>query len=403
MDLRLETIDTEIANEEKNFERRRKLIQLQSELQIRALEAETTASLKAATSDEERTAIMELQVQKRLAIVKATGEKLKAEKDKEGPLLARVLGVTPEELAKLNDIFKGFTQVLNDALDSFFDARLKALDEAIKGGQERIQLLADATQEQVEKVTALEEKLASATGSRRERLIALIEAERKREAELFAQKVAQEKAVAEIEKKKIAVENQQAKIRKAQAIAQAVANTAVGITRTIAEVPKVDFGVSTAILIGLYAALGAAQVALISAQKFAKGGRVDGPSHDQGGIPVAVPAQNRMIELEGGEYVTNKRATQRNADILETINRDGHQTRYSLIAHGSKYAQGGLVGQPNFQAIQAATGTNDLSSSKIDRTNELLTALVEKPSFVDVREVGQALGKVQVANRRART
>ncbi len=228
--------------------------------------------------------------------------------------------------------------------------------------------------------------------------MALIEAERKREEELFNAKVKQEKELAAIEAKKRKVEREQALIKKGQAIAEATINTAVAVTKALAVPPPLG-----PILAVSYGVLGAAQIALIAAQKFAKGGRVDGPSHDQGGIPVAVPAQNRMIELEGNEFITNKRATQRNLDVLETINRDGHQTRYSLIAHGSKYAQGGLVGQPNFQAIQAATGVNDLSSSKIDRTNELLAALVQKPSFVDVREVGKALGKVQVANRRART
>jgi hypothetical protein len=120
-----------------------------------------------------------------------------------------------------------------------------------------------------------------------------------------------------------------------------VANTAVGITRTIAEVPKADFGVSTAILIALYAALGAAQVALISNQKFAKGGLVDGPSHDNGGVTMAVPSQGRMVELEGNEYVVNKRATERNADVLAKINKEGHSTSFAIVPR--QFANGGQI------------------------------------------------------------
>ena len=57
---------------------------------------------------------------------------------------------------------------------------------------------------------------------------------------------------------------------------QAVINGALAVTKILAEVPKGDFGVATAVLIGAAIAQTAAQVATIEAQQFAEGGLVKG-------------------------------------------------------------------------------------------------------------------------------
>jgi TP901 family phage tail tape measure protein len=403
LDLRLDTIDNELEVEEKNFARRKKLIQLQTELRIRQSELEAVAALKDAKTDEERTAIMENQASERVRILKEQSQQIEEEREKQGPLLSRILGIDKEELAKFADVFKEFGAVLSEAVDQFFAARLEALDKLIEFQQDKIDQVAEAAQQQVDRVSALEERLATATGSRRERLIALIEKERERERALFAEKVKQEKAKIALEKQKAELEAKQSKIRKAQAIAEAVANTAVGITRTIAEVPKVDFGVSTAVLIALYAALGAAQVALISAQKFAKGGKVDGPSHDDGGVTMAVPSQNRYVNLEGGEYVVRKSAVQRNSEILERINRDGHTTSFA-IAPRQPYADGGFVATPNFQAINAAVASSNtaLPVDKLDEMIELQRRFLDKRFYWDAVEGARRISNVNQTENRAR-
>ena len=55
------------------------------------------------------------------------------------------------------------------------------------------------------------------------------------------------------------------------------------------------------------------------------GGLLNGPSHAQGGIKVG----NTGVEVEGGEYVVNKRATMENYDLLETINSYGSEYKMS--------------------------------------------------------------------------
>ena len=82
-------------------------------------------------------------------------------------------------------------------------------------------------------------------------------------------------------------------------------------------------------------------------KKFAEGGVVNGPSHSQGGVPFSVQGQNGY-EMEGGEYVINKRATSMHRDLIERINKSG-MTRPQ--AGRVKFAQGGLVSSPLNESV----------------------------------------------------
>jgi len=83
--------------------------------------------------------------------------------------------------------------------------------------------------------------------------------------------------------------------------------------------------------------------------KFAKGGMVRGKSHAQGGEKFAVGG--RVVELEGGEAVINKRSTAMYKDQLSAMNQAGG---------GNKFADGGLLNMPSF----AATSFNSLNSQR---------------------------------------
>jgi TP901 family phage tail tape measure protein len=72
---------------------------------------------------------------------------------------------------------------------------------------------------------------------------------------------------------------------------------------------------------------------------FAKGGMVRGKSHAQGGEKFAVGG--RVMELEAGEAVINKRSTAMFKDQLSAMNAAGG---------GVKFADGGLLNMPSFAA-----------------------------------------------------
>jgi hypothetical protein len=153
-----------------------------------------------------------------------------------------------------------------------------------------------------------------------------------------------EQAEAKRIKRQEALEAELNKKRKRQAIAQATINGALAITKILAEVPKFDFGVATAIQVGLAASSTAAQIATISSQQFAKGGVINGPSHAQGGVPV-YGAGGKFAEVEGGEAIINKRSTTMFKPILSAINTAGG---------GKKFASGGVM--PSMERIASNAG-----------------------------------------------
>ena len=74
-------------------------------------------------------------------------------------------------------------------------------------------------------------------------------------------------------------------------------------------------------------------------RRFADGGVVNGPSHDQGGVPFTVQGQGGY-EMEGGEYIVNKRSTSMYRGLLEQINSSAKPVNYSSPV---KFANGGVV------------------------------------------------------------
>ena len=95
-------------------------------------------------------------------------------------------------------------------------------------------------------------------------------------------------------------------------------------------------------------------------EEFANGGMVHGRSHAQGGEKFAVGG--RVVELEGGEAVINKRSTAMFGKQLSAMNAAGG---------GVKFADGGLLNMPSFSQQQFnAIGQNQMmgamgSSSKV--------------------------------------
>jgi hypothetical protein len=133
----------------------------------------------------------------------------------------------------------------------------------------------------------------------------------------------------------------------------------------------VKLAIKSAISAGLTTAAYGAELAAIGQKKFfpkkfAEGGMVSGPSHDQGGVPFSVQGQSGY-EMEGGEYVINKRATAMHRDLLERINKSG-MTRPRAGSY--KFAEGGLVSSPlnesvdYLKAIAEATTSTAIGVSK---------------------------------------
>lgn len=125
------------------------------------------------------------------------------------------------------------------------------------------------------------------------------------------------------------------------------------------------------ILAGITAGLGAIQVGVLIDQrsKLANGGLLRGRSHRDGGIPVGATG----IEVEGGEYVVNKRSTAKYLPMIEAINADQFGT---MAPKNGKFGNGGRLvqnaqeqtsGSTIDQPIRAYVVENEISNAQIRR------------------------------------
>mgnify|MGYP003148943138 CR=1 FL=1 len=152
-------------------------------------------------------------------------------------------------------------------------------------------------------------------------------------------------------------------MKKANDIIMATINGALAITKVTAQT-----GIGAIAAAPLTSALVAAQIAAIASQKFvgkkggltpsienqgtleinkfAEGGMVHGPSHAEGGVKFA--SGGRVVELEGGEAVINKRSTALFKPMLSQMN--------SHNGYGKKFAQGGMT--PGTTAIMGQAMEN---------------------------------------------
>ena len=144
------------------------------------------------------------------------------------------------------------------------------------------------------------------------------------------------------------------------------ANAVITAAATAAAIPSLGASIATgATLIATNNTMSALSIAGIVAQtvsgldkkarggmieEFANGGMVQGKSHAQGGEKFAVGG--RVVELEGGEAVINKRSTSMFSSQLSAMNAAGG---------GVKFADGGLLNQPSFSQQQFnALGQNQM-------------------------------------------
>ena len=116
-------------------------------------------------------------------------------------------------------------------------------------------------------------------------------------------------------KKEQELSRQQAEKEKKQKLTQAVINGALAITNILATMPMFDFGIAQGIAIATAIASTATQVGVISSSKFAKGGILQGKSHENGGIQLFSKNGQHYGEAEGGEVILTK-AVSKNPVLL---------------------------------------------------------------------------------------
>jgi DNA repair exonuclease SbcCD ATPase subunit len=156
---------------------------------------------------------------------------------------------------------------------------------------------------------------------------------------------------------------------------QAIASNAI---QNYSKSDTVTASIQTAIGYGSIVAAGAAKADAVRRRKFfdvkyEEGGLVEGPSHAQGGVPFTVQGQGGY-EMEGGEFIVNKKAASLHRSLLEGIN---NSVKPNVSVEPMRFATGGMVNQNitnvngsgqesvNYlKAIAEATTSTAIQSSK---------------------------------------
>ena len=209
-------------------------------------------------------------------------------------------------------VLGGMWSTYNDIQMMRFEQEQARLEGEYDMLEEAYEKQEELTQKHTDKLNDIEEELKTSRGDRRAHLVEQLNAER---AAMLAsleeeQKIEKEKEINQ--KKQDALEKKRREQEKKNSIVQATINTFTAVTNALAVQPWfVGLALSAVAL-----ALGMAQVANIKKQKYASGGLLKGKSHNQGGIPVGQTG----IEVEGNEYIVNKKSTAKNLPLIDYIN-----------------------------------------------------------------------------------
>ena len=275
--------------------------------------------------------------------------------------------------------------VLAPAMDTFS----MFMDFAIEETQQKLEQVEKMHDDALDKVEESADKISELNASLKDSSNDNMEVTKQQLADeqlLYAQRLAEEQKLAEQEKAlKNKAAKQEANARKMELryqMVMGIANTAQGASKALA-----TWGWPLGpIFAGIMAALGAVQVAMIAKQigqvqpvKYAEGGLLSGPAHSNGGIKVG----NTGVEVEGNEYVVNKRSTAKYLPLLEAINAEGNRRPFSNPDKRiRKYANGGTL---NFDKT-------DENLRQRNDTNRLINAIdgIDMQPVVAVKDIWRA-------------
>lgn len=207
------------------------------------------------------------------------------------------LGLTPEGIKGLDE---AKNQIIS-ALNSIADARVKEAEAATQAAERKVQAAEDALQ---------------------------------REQELAAQGLANDselrkKQLEEAKKQREAALKEEAKARRSQILLDSIgqlsslATASANIFKALSPIPFAGIPLAIAtigIMFGAFAKAKADALKAASVPKFRKGGKLEGPAHEFGGVPISDREGNIYGEAEGGEWIVNREGSREHDRFLKRLN-----------------------------------------------------------------------------------
>jgi hypothetical protein len=235
-----------------------------------------------------------------------------------GKTLFEALGIGPEAEQKVRMYATAASEagkITADFLNTLADAQQAQLDaQKAKVDQDNADI--DTLQQQLDREKELKDQGFANNYDRLQQ--ELVVKKQQREDDLKHQKEVQAKQNA---------------LRKAAIIADGIAQVSNLITAAseifsvFAEIPFVGVPLAIAAIALMFGSFAAAKITAFNSvgktDSFGKGGYIDGKPHSQGGKKyVSTDGSGNVVELEGGEHVTNKASTRKYSTLLDAINSD---------------------------------------------------------------------------------
>lgn len=248
-------------------------------------------------------------------------EATKDELEKQGKSITKMLdNLLKDVMEQWKGLVDSWVSQISTLLDTMNETQLQLIDNQLAEIEHQLEIqqeaydkAEEAAEAHKEKMDSIEDELADARGSRRQFLIDTLAAQQAAYLEDIAaqQKAEQEKE--KLEKKQEALEKKRKEQEKKANVQQAIINTYTAVSNALAVQPWfVGLALSAVAL-----ALGMKNVAAIkSTPIYEDGGVIQGARHSQGGVKVL----GGQAEVEGGEFITNRKSTAANLPLLTYIN-----------------------------------------------------------------------------------
>lgn len=281
---------------------------------------------------------------------------------------------------------------MNETQLTLIDNQLAEIEHQLEIQQDAYDKAEEAAEAHKDKMDEIEEELADARGSRKQFLLETLAAQQNAYLEELAAQQEAERQKEALEKKQQALEKKRQEQEKKSKVQQAIINTYTAVTNALAVQPWfVGVALSAVAL-----AMGMANVAAIkSTPIYREGGLLQGKSHEQGGVKVL----GGRAEVEGGEYIVNKKTTAQNLPMLEYVNSQKRPLNIDdMYEFFSKKNKRVSINKSMIGKYENGGQLPTLEATPTDYVQQVVT-MNDKPVVVDVRDiirVSDNLNRVQV-------
>lgn len=323
--------------------------------------------------------------------VATTNKSIEDNTKKSGEVQQQYYQELADKIAEAYGAIEGIVSGVFGAMNDIFQMQLDEANEKLEEATEQYDAVVEKKEESNQRLLELEEEAKSASGGRaivvQEQIAREMENNKSlanQEKELAKEKEKREKEVAKKEK-------QMKKTQLAQSLVTGLAQTALGVTQALgAYPPPVSF-----VMAALVGAMGAIQAGIITAQmaKLEDGGLLNGKRHSEGGIPVG----NTGIEVEGGEYVINRKSTSSNFELIEYINTKRRKLTFEDFETYFGSSSKSNVPTPTFKVMYESGGIVNLDKIQTQNNDDRILDAISNIDFqpvVSVSEINSVSNKM---------